>query len=401
MAVPALSEALVHLASLPLPREPETAYMAFADGRDGVIDMEFIANCSIGVWAKRPPFTPPHLDLSDRQRDIEVLAGWVLGIQVRDEPQICEHWKADLSKSPRVARAKLRDELRVLLSGFEALTKLDYTPGAPMHTMVQLWMRLDARKIQLLHCILQSLPGSCAPLFVPLQNWKSRERHDAAYMQHYAFVPSSFRVYTLGSTAKEECQGADFERFHTWDAALERARAHCQAHHKHEGESLDDLRPQLGTVYQSESHAAAAARLSGVSVECDNAGYSFCSDSDRKNAATKPPAPTAPAAHSTGHAPVVHQRAAPALRPRTGDKPQAGRPRTRASAVAATSSSSTSISTASSLTTASLSAPSLPPSSHGAHPGSESASTSLPTASSLKGSGFFINESTGVVYTSA
>ncbi|KAJ7223219.1 hypothetical protein GGX14DRAFT_557800 [Mycena pura] len=155
IAFPALSKALVHLASLPLPREPEAAYMAFADGRDGIIDVDFIANCNIGAWAKRPPFPPPQCDLSDRSRDIEVLAGWVLGIQVRDEPRMCADWKAELAKSPRVARAKLREELYMLLSGFEALTKLDYVPGAPMHTMVELWMRLDARKIQLLHCILQ------------------------------------------------------------------------------------------------------------------------------------------------------------------------------------------------------------------------------------------------------
>ncbi|KAJ7201116.1 hypothetical protein GGX14DRAFT_571688 [Mycena pura] len=155
IAFPTLSEALVHLANLPLPREPEDEYMAFADGRDGVIDMDFIASCEIGVWAKRPPFTPPHFHLSDRLRDVEVLASWVLGIQIREEPQICERWKADLSKSPRIARAKLRDELHVLLSGFEALTKLDYAPGTPMHAMLELWKRLDARKVQLLHCILQ------------------------------------------------------------------------------------------------------------------------------------------------------------------------------------------------------------------------------------------------------
>ncbi|KAJ7222221.1 hypothetical protein GGX14DRAFT_558312 [Mycena pura] len=155
IAFPTLSEALAHLANLPLPREPEAAYMAFADGRDGVIDMDFIENCNIGVWAKRPPFVPPHFDLSDRPRDVEVLAGWVLGIQVRDEPQMCERWEADLSKLPRVARAKLRNELHVLLSGFEALTKLDYASGTPMHTMLELWKRLDARKIQLLHRILQ------------------------------------------------------------------------------------------------------------------------------------------------------------------------------------------------------------------------------------------------------
>ncbi|KAJ7201300.1 hypothetical protein GGX14DRAFT_571419 [Mycena pura] len=264
----------------------------------------------------------------------------------------------------------------------------------------------------------RNLPGSCAPLFVPLQNWKSRERHDAAYMQHYAFVPSSFRVYTLGSTAKEECPGADFERVQTWDAALERARAHCQAHHKHKGESPDNLRPQLGTVYESEAHAAAAARLLGLSVESDDADAFFCSGSGRENATADGGCEnaTAAAAHSPTPAPVAHERAAPTLRPQMRAKPlapttgaatrsrtsasavreraaSAYRPQTRASAVA---SSSSSISTASS-----LSASSLPASSHGARPESESASATFSTTSSLQGAGFFISGSTGVVYTSA
>ena len=150
IVLPSLSEALVYLANLPLPREPEAAYLAFADGRDGVVDMDFIASLKIGVWAQRPPFTPPPLPF-DPLDDAEALAGWLLGIQVRDEPQICERWKADLSNS----RAKLHDELGVFLSGFEALTKLDYTPGTSMHAVLELWKRLDARKIQLLHRILQ------------------------------------------------------------------------------------------------------------------------------------------------------------------------------------------------------------------------------------------------------
>ncbi|KAJ7193901.1 hypothetical protein GGX14DRAFT_576753 [Mycena pura] len=120
-----------------------------------------------------------------------------------------------------------------------------------------------------------SLPGMCPLFFVDAGNWQGQQKHDAGFLQHYAF--NAELIPTASSAARQDGWRWDFERVATWQEVLERGRAHCQGHHHH---ADGFVRPSQAIVYEDEPLAAAAAHALGLPVQESNLDNLYASDDE-------------------------------------------------------------------------------------------------------------------------